>query len=96
MSDAEFEWDAAKARRNLAKHQVGFEAACLIFGDVFAVERVDVGTGAAEIRYIITGMANGVLLTVVYTERGTRTRIISARKATKHEQADYYRGKTSE
>jgi uncharacterized DUF497 family protein len=57
---------------------------------------MDVGSGVAEIRNIITGMANGVLLTVVYTERGTRTRIISARKATKHEQADYYRGQTSE
>lgn len=96
MPDTEFEWDAAKARSNLAKHRVGFEAARLVFDDVFAVERMNVGTGAVEIRYIITGMANGILLTVVYTERGTRTRIISARKATKHEQADYYRGQTSE
>ena len=45
---------------------------------------------------IITGMVNGQLLTVVYTERGERTRIISARKATKHEQRDYYRSQTAE
>jgi hypothetical protein len=88
----EFEWDAAKARSNLAKHRVGFEAACLVFDDVFAVDRLDVNSGGGEIRYTITGMANGVLLSVVYTERAGRTRIISARKATKHEQADYHRG----
>ena len=41
-------------------------------------------------------MVNDVILTVVYTERGERTRIISARKVTKHEQTEYYRSQTSE
>jgi uncharacterized DUF497 family protein len=45
---------------------------------------------------VIAGMVNDVILTVVYTERGERTRIISARKATKHEQTEYYRNQTSE
>jgi uncharacterized DUF497 family protein len=43
-----------------------------------------------------TGMANGILLTVVYTERGERTRIISARKATRYEQREYYDSQTAE
>src|SRR5450759_1658223 len=51
---------------------------------------------AGEIRYVITGMVNDVILTVVYTERGERPRIISARRATKHEQEEYYRSQTAE
>ena len=58
-----------KARSNLTKHRVGFEAACLVFSDVSAVDRLDVGSGDVEPRYVITGMVNGVLLTVVYAER---------------------------
>jgi uncharacterized DUF497 family protein len=96
MQDGGFEWGAAKARSNLAKHKVSFEAAQLVFGDVFALDRLDVSGERSEARYIITGMADGVILTVAYTERGERTRIISARKATKHEQREYYRSQTAE
>ena len=88
MQIDEFEWDANKARTNLLKHGVSFTAARLVFDDVFALERLDASD--VEVRYVITGMANGILLTVVYTERGERTRIISARKATRHEQREYY------
>lgn len=96
MRDAEFEWDAAKAQSNLAKHKVGFEAARLVFGDFFALDRLDASAAQAEVRYVVTGMANGMLLTVVYTEHGDRVRIISARKATKHEQREYYSSQTAE
>jgi hypothetical protein len=67
-----------------------------VFDDVFAVERLDLGSQPGEIRYVITGMVNDIVLTVVYTERGERIRIISARKATKHEQKEYYRSQTEE
>lgn len=43
-----------------------------------------------EERFILIGMAEGMLLFVVYTERGDRTRLISARQATRHEQDDYF------
>jgi uncharacterized DUF497 family protein len=92
----EFEWDELKAQSNLAKHGVSFAAAQLVFDDVFALERFDPGGERAEARYVTTGVANGVVLTVVYTERGERIRIISARKATKHEQEEYYRSQTAE
>ncbi len=94
MQDGAFEWDAAKARSNLEKHGVSFVAARLAFADAFALDRVDIASGHGEVRYILTGMANGVLLTVVYTERGERTRIISARRATRHEQGQYYASQT--
>ena len=88
--EGDFEWDDAKARSNLTKHEVSFSDACLVFRDVFASERPDVvGTGG-EPRHVITGLSHGVLLTVVYAERYERIRIISARKATKHEQRNYY------
>jgi uncharacterized DUF497 family protein len=95
MQDAEFEWDAAKARSNFAKHKVSFEAACLVFDDLFALDRLDGADQSGEARYVLTGMARDVLLTVVYTQRGERTRIISARKATRHEQSEYYRSQTT-
>ena len=96
MADDEFECDAAKAQNNLAKHLVGFEAARRVFDDAFALDRHDIGSRGGEVRYVITGMVDGALLTVVYTERGERTRIISARRATKHAQREYYRSQTSE
>ena len=96
MVEDEFEWDAAKAESNLAKHGVSFAAARGVFDDVFAFERCDLGSKPGEIRYVITGMVSDVVLTVVYTERGVRTRIISARKATKHGEREYYRSQTAE
>jgi uncharacterized DUF497 family protein len=96
MDEDEFEWDATKAEGNLVKHGVSFEAARCVFDDVFAYERCDFDSAPGEIGYVITGMVNDVILTVVYTERGERTRIISARRATKHEQEEYYRSQTAE
>jgi hypothetical protein len=96
MQSEEFEWDGAKARSNLAKHRVSFEAARLVFDDPFALDLLEGGGGHGETRCILTGMANGILLTVVYIERGARTRIISARRATRHEQRKYYDSQTAE
>jgi uncharacterized DUF497 family protein len=96
MNDGEFEWDEDKAQNNLAKHEVSFEAACLVFDDVFAFDRFNLERGPGEARYVITGLVKGIMLTVVYTERGDHTRIISARKATRHEENEYYRSQTAE
>ncbi|MBS1877398.1 MAG: BrnT family toxin [Acidobacteria bacterium] len=96
MIDGEFEWDDAKATLNLVKHGVAFEAGCRAFSDAFAIEIVDSESQPGELRYRIIASVQGVLLTVVYTERGARIRIISARKATKHEQREYYRSQRAE
>jgi hypothetical protein len=94
MFENEFEWDEAKNEANLKKHKVGFRAAIGVFYDAFAVEVEDRSGTYGEERCVITGMAAGVLLSVVYTERHPRIRIISARKATKHEQKRYYDNQT--
>jgi uncharacterized DUF497 family protein len=90
MIDDEFEWDDQKAAANLQKHGVSFVAARRVFDDGFAIHNEDITAGYSEQRIIAVGMVNAVLMTVVYTERGSRTRIISARRATKHEQRKYY------
>ena len=92
----EFEWDEAKAESNLGKHGIAFEAACGVFDDAFALDRIDSRMDYDEERFLITGMARGMLLTVAYAERGGRVRIISARKADRHEQRDYYRSQAPE
>ena len=96
MRDDVFEWDDAKAQTNLVKHRVGFAVASRVFNDFFAFEVFDGSSETSEARFIITGMVDGIVLTVVYTERDGRIRIISARKATRHEQRNYYRSQTSE
>jgi uncharacterized DUF497 family protein len=96
MDEGEFEWNAGKAESNLVKQGVSFEAARRVFDDAFAFERCDFDSAEGEIRYVITGMVNDVILTVVYTERGDRTRVVSARRATKHEQEEYYHSQTAE
>jgi len=96
MREEEFDWDVAKADGNFVKHGVSFEAARYVFDDVFACERCDFDSDPNEIRYVITGTVRDVILAVVYAERGSRIRIISARKATTHEQREYYRSQTAD
>jgi uncharacterized DUF497 family protein len=87
----EFEWDDAKAIDNYARHGVSFEVAQKVFTDPFAVERIDDRQDYGEERLIIIGLVDGQVLFVVYTERAERLRLISARRATRHEQDDYFR-----
>jgi uncharacterized DUF497 family protein len=94
---AAFEWDTEKAESNYRKHGIGFETAVKVFGDLFAVENVDAfSVDHGEERFLITGRAESLLLTVVYTERGDIIRIISARGATRNERDDYYRQNAKE
>lgn len=58
----------------------------MAFRDPFAVEWIDLRKAYGEERIILLGITSGQVLTVVYTERAARIRIISARRATKHEQ----------
>jgi uncharacterized DUF497 family protein len=82
-----FGWDPAKAAANIARHGVSFEDAQAVFRDTQAVESLDETTD--EERWRLLGRAGSNVLMVVYTERGDRVRIISARKASKREQEAY-------
>jgi uncharacterized DUF497 family protein len=85
----EFEWDDAKARANARKHGVTFERAKQAFADPFAIIVFDDREAYGEERYNLLGMTAHRLLFVAYTERGDRVRIISTRRATRHEQELY-------
>ena len=85
-----FEWNAAKAASNLAKHGVGFEEAATVFGAPLSVTIFDPAHSQAEDRFIILGRSHlDKLLVVVHTERGDNIRIISARHASRRERKQY-------
>jgi uncharacterized DUF497 family protein len=88
MRDDRFERNDRKAATNAREHRVTFELAQLAFADPRSIDRLDLDE-AEEDRMLLTGLANDVLITVCFVERGHRIRIISARKATKREQSDY-------
>jgi uncharacterized DUF497 family protein len=90
MQSASFEWDDAKAARNLARHGVSFDAATRVFADPFAIERVDDRRDYGEERFVIVGMVDGRLLFVAFTMRAERIRIISARGAEPLERREYH------
>jgi uncharacterized DUF497 family protein len=86
----EFEWDAQKAKANLAKHKVSFDEAKTVFDDSLFLIFADLDHSFEEKRFIIIGESNKrKLLVVAFAERETATRIISARKATASERKNY-------
>lgn len=85
-----FEWDPEKAEANLRKHGVSFAEAVTAFGDPLSMNMLDPDHSEGEHRFIVLGMSDRYrLLVVSYTDRPPRTRIISARLATRHERKQY-------
>jgi len=81
-----FEWDAGKAKRNRAKHGVGFEEAATVFLDPLARVYDDPDSSTDEERLLLVGRsAARRTLLVIHVVRGERLRIISAREATRRE-----------
>ena len=86
-----FEWDSEKEKMNFAKHKIHFRTAVAVFDDENRIEWYDRAHSENEDRYNTIGMVNDVLF-VVYTERGEKIRLISARLATAAERRAYYAG----
>jgi hypothetical protein len=85
-----FEWNAEKVQQNLAHHGIAFEEAAEVFFDPFYQYGDATPAGVMEQRDFILGYSvSQRLLLVVYTERGERTRLISARPATRAERNLY-------
>jgi uncharacterized DUF497 family protein len=89
-----FEWDERKGKKNLAKHDVDFQTAELVFEDPYAVTIGDPVYEGEEDRYITPGeIGPGAVLFVVHTwfaEKGEEViRLISARAATSKERKYY-------
>lgn len=87
MPATEFEWDDAKNALNIEKHGIDFEDAVGIWEGPVLVGSSPRG---GEDRWIAVGMMAGIEIAVVYTERGTVRRLISARRARTNERRAYH------
>ena len=95
MNDLKFDWDKSKSALNKKKHGVSFEEAQTVFYDEEAVEFDDPDHSQDEDRFIILGMSLKLRVLVIShcARNGDVIRIISARKATRHEANHYWEGK---
>ncbi|MCP4346767.1 MAG: BrnT family toxin [Desulfobacterales bacterium] len=85
----EFTWDEAKRKKNLEKHGFDFADAEAVFAGMtytFGDDRIYYG----EERFITLGMLKGRVVLIAHAEDDDEIRIISMRKATKHEQKEYF------
>jgi uncharacterized protein len=86
----QFEWNEFKRRENLRRHGFDFaDAESVFLGDVtltFEDDRFVYG----EQRFVTLGFLAGRVVSIVYTETRGRIRLISFRKASRHEQAIFF------
>ena len=84
-----FVWSEDKRRQNLRKHGIDFADAEAIFrGVTFTAE--DDREACGERRFLTLGLLEDQVVSVTHTERGEEIRIISIRKATRHEASFYF------
>ncbi len=92
MDTINFSWDENKDLKNQQKHKVSFDEARTVFLDENALRFFDPDHSEDEDRFLMLGMSFRLRVLIVchcYREDDSVIRIISARKADKHEQADY-------
>ena len=77
-----------KAASNERKHGIPFDVATLVFEDDDRIDRID--SESSEERWVAIGLADGFEIYVVYTIREQVIRLISARKASRHEREEYW------
>jgi len=97
MSSLRFEWDNAKNRANIKKHNISFSEAKSAFYDEQALLYSDPDHSDDEERFILLGMSMNTRVLIVshcFRASGTVIRIISARKADNDEIADYWRSQS--
>ncbi len=85
----QFEWNTEKAEANLKKHNVSFDEAEIVFDDPLFVIFADPDHSFEENHFIMGESNQNRLLIVSYTERPPKTRLISAREATRPERKKY-------
>ncbi|PKA14313.1 BrnT family toxin [Leptospira haakeii] len=90
-----FEWDDKKNSSNLKKHQISFEQASQVFLDKDAIYIPDENHSENEERWLVLGkIENFTIIVVVFVDKSNKNeeklRIISARKADKLEEKEYF------
>ena len=84
----EFEWNEAKRQQVLDERGIDFERAKEIWQGT--VLEVPSRKERNEQRFLGIGEIEGRVITVVFTWRGGRRRLITARRARRHEPEAYY------
>ena len=93
MAGISFEWDEKKNLSNKKKHGVSFEEAQTVFIDESALLIHDPDHSDEEDQFILVGLSSQFRILVVchcYRKSDGIIRIISARRATHHEQKEYW------
>jgi uncharacterized protein len=96
MAEIIFEWDNKKEKTNKRKHGISFEEARTAFYDENAIQYFDPDHSDEEDRFILLGISFTLKVLVVchcFRENDSVIRIISARKADKDEESEYWRNR---
>ena len=94
MDGLRFKWDKKKEKINIKKHGISFEEANSVFYDEKAIQFFDPDHSEDEDRFILLGISFKLRILVVchcFRESETVVRLVSARKADKDEQKEYWR-----
>jgi uncharacterized protein len=87
-----FDWDPAKEAINRGKHEIQFRRATRVFFDSAHIDEDTSRPEHGEQRRKAIGSVQGDLMTVIYTVRDGKRRIISARKVRPDERRKYHQG----
>ncbi len=96
MVELRFEWEDKKEKANIKKHRVSFDEARTVFYDENAIQFFDPDHSESEDRFILLGMSFKLRVLIVchcFRESETIVRLISARKADRTEEKEYWRKK---
>ena len=97
MKELDFEWDGRKEKANVKKHGVSFAEVRTAFYDEYAIQFFDPDHSDEEDRFILLGLSFKPQVLVIchcFRESETVIRIISARKADKDEEHEYWNRRT--
>lgn len=92
MAGLRIDWDQAKARSNVRKHGISFEEAETAFYDDCAIVVPDPDHSSTEERFLLIGLSSALRVLIVVhcdADSGDAIRLISARRATRSERAQY-------
>lgn len=85
-----YSYDPAKRRSNLRKHGLDFDHASTVIESERTVTFEDGRADYGEQRFITLGLLGARVVAIVTTETATHIRVISMRKATRHEQEIFH------
>src|SRR5574337_931268 len=94
MDELRFQWDAEKEKINIRKHGISFDEARTVFYDEQAIQFFDPDHSEEEDRFILLGLSIKLRTLVVchcFRESETVVRLLSARKADRDEEREYWR-----